>query len=176
MHKQIPTTHLQRFLARRSLLIVGASIGAVLSAFASQLAPGTAAYANESQPKFIISEKLEQIIAQRASKNVDNVEVIKADYNLDSVLPKFEWDFANSEREAIEEVITDKRARLENAMRELEILEEMVAEAERLPDAERDELISSAVTMYNEALGGTEFTFADGFENKQHASIAPSVR
>lgn len=59
--------------------------------------------------------------------------------------------------ENLQEAISDKRARLENAIKELENLSDAVDKARDLDASERDETISAAVGVYNDAVSDTEF-------------------
>jgi hypothetical protein len=176
---QNPLSHLSDFLERHSSLLKGAAVGGVIATSISQFAPNSTAFATEARPE-LIGHVVEHMIVHGSISNealgideaaVDDVQLermvaarrIRADLlgetdpMIDKISkPNFKGMFGDAlfDRKEMLELISNKRALLENAARELNILEEKIF---HISDVEDKDTILSTVMMFNDNLAGTEF-------------------
>jgi hypothetical protein len=137
---------LAAFVERNRTRLVGTLVGAIALACVAQTLPQndtTLVGEAKANGSLQVSEKLDAVLATRTPEQtfLASAAAIVEVGDLDE----------------IKEAIGDKRARLENAAKELENLEDMVASAEGLDTSDRDEAIASALLIYNESLAGAEF-------------------
>lgn len=139
-------TKLTTFLSQNRSILVASSVGAVLLASVSHpLFAETAQHRAEliTEGTWTVTERLAALVEGRTSHQ----ELLA------SAAP-----FVDApEIEEISEALDDKRSRLEGALRELENLERMVEVAQTLEANERDEAVTAALLIYNEAVSGAEF-------------------
>lgn len=145
-NEQKTQTGLAAFVARHRNKLVGTVVGGIaLACVAHALPQNEAAVAADSRTDGIVqtSDGIDAIRSGRTPEEAfrASAAAIVSATNIDDM----------------QEAISDRRARLENAAKELENLEDMVAAAEGLDAAEREDAIASALLIYNEALEGTEF-------------------
>ncbi len=144
--EQKTQTALAAFVERHRSRLVGTLVGGVALACVAQTFPqNDAAFAGEAPAvgRWQVSEKLDEVLASHTPEEAflaSGAAIIEV-----------------GDLDEIKEAISDKRARLENAAKELENLEDMVAAAEGLEASDREEAIASALLIYNESLAGAEF-------------------
>jgi hypothetical protein len=137
---------LAAFVERNRTRLVGTLVGGIALACVVQTLPqGDTAIVGEAKANgsLQVSEKLDAVLASRTPEQTflaSGAAIVEV-----------------GDLDEIKEAIGDKRARLENAAKELENLEDMVAAAEGLEASDRDEAIASALLIYNESLDGAEF-------------------
>lgn len=144
-HEQNTQTGLAAFVARHRNKLVGTVVGGIaLACVAHSPSQNEAAVAADSQTGGVV----------QASYRIDTIRSRTPDQAFRASAAAI---VSAANIDDMQEAISDRRARLENAAKELENLEDMVAAAEGLDASDRDEAITSALLIYNEALAGTEF-------------------
>ncbi len=145
--EQKTRTALASFVERHRSRLVGTVVGGIALACVAQSFPqGDTARAGDvpAAGTWQVSEKLDAVLSSRTPEETflaSGAAIVEVGSDLDD----------------IREAISDKRSRLENAAKELENLEDMIAAAEGLDASDRDEAIASALLIYNESLSGAEF-------------------
>jgi hypothetical protein len=146
MTEQHPKTALAGFLDRNRIRLVGTVAGGIaLACVAQAISPSDSAFAGDANGagNWQVSEKLNAVLESRTPE--------------ETLLASGSAVVAVGDLDEIREAISDKRARLENAAKELESLEDMIASAEGLEANERDDAIAAALLIYNESLAAAEF-------------------
>lgn len=144
--EQKTQTALASFVERHRSRLVGTVLGGIALACVAQSFPqGDTARADDvpAAGTWQVSEKLDAVLSSRTPEETflaSGAAIVEV-----------------GDLDDIREAISDKRSRLENAAKELENLEDMIAAAEGLEAADRDEAIASALLIYNESLAGAEF-------------------
>lgn len=144
--EQKTQTALASFVERHRSRLVGTVLGGIALACVAQSFPqGDTARAGDvpAAGTWQVSEKLDAVLSSRTPEETflaSGAAIVEV-----------------GDLDDIREAISDKRSRLENAAKELENLEDMIAAAEGLEAADRDEAIASALLIYNESLAGAEF-------------------
>jgi hypothetical protein len=139
-------TALAGFVERYKGRLIGSLVGGIAIACVAQvLSPSDTALADaaSTREQWQVSEKLDEILSSRTPEETfvaSGAAIIEV-----------------GDLDDIREAISDKRSRLENAAKELENLEEMIAKAEGLNVSDREEAIASALIIYNDSLSGAEF-------------------
>jgi hypothetical protein len=136
-------TALAAFVERHRSKLVGTVAGGIALLCIAQTLPQQRDAPAGEIPSVQASEKLDAVLSSRTPE-----ETFRASGA--AILEVGDLD-------EIQEAIADKRARLEAASKELENLEDMIASAEGLDASDRDDVIASALLIYNEALAGAEF-------------------
>lgn len=145
-HEQNTQTGLAAFVARHRNRLVGTVVGGIaLACVAHSPSQNEAAVAADSLATGIVQSS-------------DRTDAIRSGRTPDQAFRASAAAIVSAASiDDMQEAISDRRARLENAAKELENLEDMVAAAEGLDASDREEAITSALLIYNEALAGTEF-------------------